>query len=157
MFVLVSILVVTKNLTRRRLLETVPAGVSNITDTFTLILYGGQNSNDIETVAILDKEGDRYSFEPFAPRFKYIVKRGVPANEALEEAGKYISWHNSYHRSQLRGIIDEKGSILGYELRPIYLPLAFGIDDIMDIDYRMRGNRIVVIVRLKPVIQAVQL
>ncbi|MCL4475080.1 MAG: hypothetical protein M1508_02465 [Nitrospirae bacterium] len=134
-----------------------PAEIANVTDKFTLILYGAEHSNDVETVAILDKEGDRYTFEPFAPKFKYAVKRGLPAKEALEEAGKFISWHNSFHQSQLRGIIDENGNVLGYELRPLYLPFTFGIDDIMDIDYRMRADKIAVIIRLKPFIQPTQL
>ena len=77
--------------------------------------------------------------------------------EALEEGGKFISWHNAFHHSQLRGIIDEHGNILGYELRPLYLPLTFGIDDIMDIEYRMRAGKIAVIIRLKPLIQPTQL
>jgi hypothetical protein len=155
--VLISILIISKNLGRGELLKTVPAEIAGIADKFTLILYGGQHSNDIETVAILDKEGDRYTFEPFVPKFKYIVRKGLPAREALEEAGKFIRWHNSFHQSQLRGIIDENGNILGYELRPLYLPLTFGIDDIMDIDYRMKADKIAVIVRLKPLIQPTQL
>lgn len=154
---LISILIITKNLGRGKLLKTVPAEIANVTDKFTLILYGAEHSNDVETVAILDKEGDRYTFEPFAPKFKYAVKRGLPAKEALEEAGKFISWHNSFHQSQLRGIIDENGNVLGYELRPLYLPFTFGIDDIMDIDYRMRADKIAVIIRLKPFIQPTQL
>ena len=154
---LISILIISTNLGRGKLLKTVPAEIAYITDTFTLIFYGAGLSNDVETVAILDKEGDQYTFEPFAPKFKYIVKRGLPAREALEEAGKFISWHNSFHRSQLRGIIDEDGKILGYELRPLYLPLAFGTDDIIDIDYRMKADKIAVTIRLKPFIQPTQL
>ena len=154
---LISILIISKNLGRGKLLKTVPAEIADIAGTFTLILYGAEHSNDIETVAILDKEGDRYTFEPFAPEFKYIVKRGLPAKEAFEEASEFISWHNSFHRSQLRGIIDENGKLMGYELRPLYFPLAFGTGDIMDIDYRMRADKIAVIIRLKPFVQPMQL
>lgn len=154
---LISILIISKNLGRGKLLKTVPAEIADIAGTFTLILYGAEHSNDIETVAILDKEGDRYTFEPLAPKFKYIVKRGLTAKEALEKADEFISWHNSFHRSQLSGIIDENGKIMGYELRPLYFPLAFGTGDIMDIDYRMRADKIAVIIRLKPFVQPMQL
>lgn len=154
---LISILIISKNLGRGKLLKTVPAEIADIAGTFTLILYGAEHSNDIETVAILDKEGDRYTFEPLAPKFKYIVKRGLTAKEALEKAGDFISWHNSFHRSQISGIIDENGKMMGYELRPLYFPLAFGTDDIMDIDYRMRADKIAVIIRLKPFVQPMQL
>lgn len=154
---LITILIISKNLGRGKLLKTVPAEIADIAGTFMLILYGAEHSNDIETLAILDKGGDRYTFEPLAPKFKYIVKRGLTAKEALEEAGEFISWHNSFHRSQLSGIIDENGKIMGYELRPLYFPLAFGTDDIMDIDYRMRADKIAVIIRLKPFVQPMQL
>lgn len=154
---LISILIISKSLGRGKRLKTVSAEIADIAGTFTLILYGAEHSNDIETLAILDKEGDRYAFEPFAPKFKYTIKRGLSVKEALEEAGKFISWHNLFHQSQLRGIIDEKGNVLGYELRPLYLPLMLGTDDIMDIDYRMRSDKIAVFIRLKPFIQPTQL
>lgn len=154
---LISILVISKTLARGKPLKTAPAEITDIADKFTLILYGGQHSNDIETLAILYKEGGRYTFEPFAPRFKYIVRKGLSAKEALEAADRFIRWHNSFHQSQLRGVIDEKGKVLGYELRPLYLPLTFGIDDIMDVDYRMKTDKITVIVRLKPLVQPMQL
>ena len=42
---------------------------------FTLILYGARDINDIETLAILDREGDQYTLEPYAPAFDYKVKK----------------------------------------------------------------------------------
>jgi len=155
--VLISILVISKSLRPGKLLKTVPAEIAGIAGTFTLILYGGSHSNDVETLAILDREGDRYAFDPFAPKFKYSVKKGLTAEEALDEAGRFIRWHNSFHQSQLRGIIDGNSNVLGYELRPLYLPLTFGTDDVLDIEYRMRRNKIAVIIRLKPLIQPTQL
>jgi hypothetical protein len=48
---------------------------NDIKGVFTLILYGARDINDIETVAILDLEGDQYTLEPYAPAFDYKVKK----------------------------------------------------------------------------------
>jgi hypothetical protein len=82
-------------------LRTEGAKDADIRGSFALILYGSRHLNDIETIAILDMEGDRYGFEPYAPEFDYKIKRGIPAKEALEEAERFVSWHSSFYRTQL--------------------------------------------------------
>lgn len=126
---------------------------TNIQGTFTLILYGSRHLNDIETIAILDIEGDGYSFEPYAPEFDYKIKRGIPAKEALEEAERFVSWHSSFYRTQLSRILDYKGNVIGYELRPLYQLLAFGVSDVLDVDYRIKDNKVIVRIKLKPQIE----
>jgi len=142
-----------KSFSRGKSLRTVPAQSNAITGMYTLILYGGKHSNDLETVVILGKEDGRYTFEPFAPEFKYTIKKGVPAKEAIAEAEKFVSWHNSFHRSEIRGIIDDKGNTLGYEIRPLYLPITFGAEDVADVNYKMEADKIIVHVRLNPSIE----
>jgi hypothetical protein len=63
-------------------LKTIEANPAEITGTFILILYGGRFSDDVETIAILDLEGDGYTLEPFAPDFDFRIKKGVPATGA---------------------------------------------------------------------------
>ena len=67
---------------------------------FTLILYGARDINDIETLAILDLEGDQYTLEPYAPDFDYKVKKGLSEKTALKEAYEFISYHNSFLRQR---------------------------------------------------------
>lgn len=76
-------------------LRTEEAKVSDIKGVFTVILYGARDINDIETVAILDFEGDQYTLEPYAPSFDYKVTKGLSEKAALEEAHKFISYHNA--------------------------------------------------------------
>ena len=120
----------------------------SIQGTFTLILYGANHSNDLETIAILDREGDGYDFEPFAPEFVYRIKKNLPANEALSEAEKFVGWHHSFRSISLSKITDEKGSLLGYEVRPLYYPLGFGFSDILEVDYFKSGNKIIARIKL---------
>ena len=120
----------------------------SIQGTFTLILYGANHSNDLETIAILDREGDGYDFEPFAPEFVYRIKKNLPANEALSEAEKFVGWHHSFRSAIISKIRDENGSLLGYEVRPLYYPLDFGSSDILDVTYFKSGNKIIVKIKL---------
>ena len=60
----------------------------------------------------------------------------------------FVSRHSSFRQSRISGIIDDKGNILGYEFRPLYFPLTFGVEDVMEVNYRMAVNRIIVSIRL---------
>ena len=135
-------------LSKERLIPEPLKDGKSIQGTFTLILYGANHSNDLETIAILDREGDGYDFEPFAPEFVYRIKKNLPANEALSEAEKFVGWHHSFRSSRLSKITDEKGSLLGYEVRPLYYPLGFGFSDILEVDYFKSGNKIIARIKL---------
>ncbi len=124
-----------------------------ITGTFTLILYGANHINDLETIAIMDREGDNIKFQPYAPEFLYRVKNNIPAEEALKESIKFISRHNSFHHYEINKIMDKGNNVLGYEVRPIYEPLAFGIADVLDVDYILDEGYVKIYIRLIPSVE----
>ena len=134
-------------------IRTEPSEYKELAGSFTLILYGSRHSNDIETIAILDIEGDKYAIEPYAPEFDYKINKGVSAEEAFKEAEHFVSWHSSFYRTQLSRIIDEKGVTIGYELRPLYRPLTFGVSDVLDVDYIKRGDKVIVKIKLIPSVE----
>lgn len=135
-------------------LKTIEASPAEITGTFSLILYGGRFSDDVETIAILDLEGDGYTLEPFAPDFDFRIKKGLSAKEAFEQAQKFVSFHHAFWRSQLGRITDDKGNAIGYEIRPLYLPFYFGVSDIFEIYYWLKENgRIKVTIKLIPFVE----
>jgi len=130
-------------------LRTEVANVAEIQGSFTMILYGGRFLDDVETIAILDVEGDQFHFEPYAPDFDFKVKKGIPAKEALSEAQKFVSFHNAFWRSQLSRILDNNGKTIGYELRPLYHHFVYGTSDVMDVYYWLKeGGRVKVTIRL---------
>ena len=130
-------------------LKTEAASPTDVSGVFTLILYGANYLDDIETVAILDYEKDEYYFEPYAPEFNYKVKKGVAAKEALKEAEKFVSFHNSFWRSQLSKIVDRAGVTIGYEVKPLYRPFVFGFSDILDVFYWLKEKgKVKVIIKL---------
>ncbi len=132
------------------LLKTSLVQPGEITGTYTLILYGARYSGDIENVAILAKEGTGYTFDVYAPAFDYKVKKALPADEALETAQRFVGFHYAFRRSQLSGIMDDRGVVIGYEVRPLYSPLDFGYSDVLDITYLRQDSKVVVRIRLIP-------
>lgn len=120
--------------------------------TYSLILYGARHGNDLETVVIFDIEGDDYTFEPYAPHFDYEIERGLDYSMAINRAEKFVSWHPLYQRSELRRIT-LSGTDIGYELRPLYDPLSYGLSDVLDIDYRSKDHKVIVRIRLLPQIE----
>ena len=130
-------------------LKTESARPAEVSGVFTLILYGAHYLDDLETVAILDFEGDEYYFEFYAPEFNYKVKNGVQAQEAMKEAENFVSFHNSFWRSQLSKIVNKEGVPIGYEVKPLYRPFVYGFSDILDVYYWLKGDgKVKVIIRL---------
>jgi len=120
---------------------------------FTLILYGGRDMNDIERVAILDLEGDKYTFEPYAPEFDYKIKKSLYERDALETAYEFVSSHNAFYRSQLSRIMDDKDNTIGYELRPLYMPFVYGVSDVLDVYYSLKDGKVRVYIRIIPSVE----
>jgi len=120
---------------------------------FDLILYGGNYGDDLETAAFLDRGGDGYDFDIYAPEFNYRTIKGLTFEEGLEKAKEFASGHTSFHQFKLSSIVDDKSRVIGYEVRPLYLPFTYGTDDVLDIWYAEKGNKVVVTVRLKPSVE----
>jgi len=133
--------------------KTESASESEITGTYTLFLYGGRYLTDIETVAILSKEGLPYVFEIYAPDFNYRILRKVSAKDAIEEATVFVSRHPDFQNIIVSKIIDANGDILAYEIKPLYRAFTYGTSDVLDIDYSIQENRVVVYIKLKPSIE----
>ena len=120
---------------------------------FDLILYGGNYGDDLETVAFLDRQGDAYNFDIYAPEFNYRTIKGLTFEKGLDKAREFVSSSTSFHQVQLTSIVNDKSQIIGYEVRPLYLPYSYGTDDVIDIWYAEKGNKVVVTVRLKPSVE----
>ncbi len=131
-------------------LTTAGVGAIDETGTYTLILYGGRHFRDVESLALLDLEGDAYTLEPYAPDFDFRVIKNLPAREALERAESFLRIQYAFRRSLLSKILDSNGKTIGYEVRPLYDPLTFGLSDVLDVDYSPRNDgKVRVYIRLK--------
>jgi len=120
---------------------------------YIMIFYGGRYSTDVENLVVLSLEGGRYPFEVYSSDFDYIVKKGVPAKDALEQAQRFVSHHRDYYRSIISKILDPEGTVIGYEVRPLYYPYALGLMDYLDVTYYIKDNKVIVNVNLTPEIK----
>jgi hypothetical protein len=134
-------------------LKTEESSPSGLSGTYTLILHGGRYAADMQNVAILDKEGDPYAFEVYAPAFDYKMRRGVPAEQAAEESEKFVRFHYAARNSQWKVIRGPEGGVIGYEVRPLYEPLETGYPDILEITYVINEKKVIARVSFKPEIE----
>lgn len=137
----------------RQGLRTEPAASTGMSGSYSLILFGCRYLDDPETVALFDREGDRYRFEPFSPGFNYRIEKGLSAEMGLEKARKFINCHTSANGERLSSVTDQQGTVLGYELRPLYFPLTYGVDDILLTDYRIQGDTVIVRIGIIPAVE----
>ena len=126
---------------------------SEVKGNYTVIYYGCNFLNDLETIAFLGMEDGGYDFEPYAPDFKYRVKKGLSAEEAIETAIKFVSCNTSFNRTQVSGILAPNGDTIGYEVRPLYLPFTYGVDDVLYVNYWLKNGKVVINIRLVPSIE----
>ncbi|MBA3015851.1 MAG: hypothetical protein KKD63_00305 [Proteobacteria bacterium] len=121
-------------LLRTRMLKTIGPDPGS----YDLILYGGQNPHDFRTVAILDRTDDQYAIIPFGAAFNYRIIKGLPAAEALEMGSRFISDITAFRAEEMREIYGPKNIVIGYELRPVYMPLTTGwLGDILITSYHL--------------------
>jgi hypothetical protein len=130
-----------------------PAKPSEVMGTYTLLLYGCRYPDDLENVAILDKDGDPYTIEIYAPDFRYTVKTGLSAEDALKQAERFVQCSVHYQQTRFSRIADPAGGIAGYEARGLYSPIRFGMYDVLDVQYVARDNKIVVYIKLDPAVE----
>ena len=140
-------------LTQGKQLKTFETAPTVAAGSYTVFLYGCSYRDDVENVAILDREGDPYTLELFTPDFRYKVKAGLSAEQALKEAEQFVKCGPYYQMTQFSAIPDRAGNIMGYEVRPLYSPIRFGMYNVLDIQYADNGGKVAVYIRLDPDIQ----
>jgi hypothetical protein len=105
--------------------------------------------DDPETAVFFDIEGDGITFEPFARDYDFQIAKGIDASLALKEAKWFLGRHTSCIRSRLRKILHPNGTVIGYEMRPMYHITTYGRSDIIDIYYRIADAKVIITVDVK--------
>jgi len=137
-------------------LRTQLAGNPGITGTCTVILYGAHYYNNIATVALIIPDGGKYLFDIYSPDYNYRSIKKVAGADAFEMARKFVSWHPDFIRSQTSEVLDNDGHVIAYEVRPLYNRVAFGMNDVMYVNYFLeRDNKVVVHINLNEGVEKV--
>jgi hypothetical protein len=138
-------------------LMTGAADPSEVKGTYTLLLYGCHYPAQIQDVAILVDEAGRYPVSIYDLDSSYTVKKDVPAEQALSEADRFVRCSTyKIWRTEMRKILDDSGGILGYEVRPLYMPVEFGAADVIQTSYSLQKGAVRVYIRLFPDVERQQ-
>ena len=140
--ILILLLTVSSSFAMGKYLNTETVGEADISGEFTLFLY---SSGDPIRAAILDIEGDDYTFEMSGSRHNYTVEKSISAEQAMKKAIAFTS----SQRYRMRKILDDDGHVTGYELRPLYNIFRYGTSDVLDVDYRITDKKVAVTVDIK--------
>ncbi|MFA7383290.1 MAG: hypothetical protein WC001_07555 [Desulfurivibrionaceae bacterium] len=102
---------------------------------YRLFLYGGIDSNDFESVAILDREDDRFMFVSQSGAIKVDLRQGLTISEAQAEARHFLGRNNYFFDMEPKAIIGPDGQVAGYEIRGLYSPSVGRRADDLDTTY----------------------
>jgi|GEM_PF-3015915 len=130
-------------------LKTTFGRAEDVRGMFRLVLFWGAFPQQLGRVAFLDCADDGIDFVPYAPDDEYRIVDDLPPQEALEQAGDFVSVHPDFQHISLAKVLDADGTILGFEVCPHYSPTAFGTSDVLDVSYRRKDERVVIFVHLQ--------
>ena len=144
--ILILFLTVGFSCTTGKYLKTETTGTADVSGEITLFLY--RDVYRLEA-AILDIEGDDYTFEMTGSGHNYTVEKSVPAELAVKKA---VGLMRS-QRNRLKKILDDNGHTIGYQFSPVYGIFRYGSTDILDVDYRIEDKKVSVTVDVKNTIR----
>ena len=118
---------------------------------YRLFLYGGLDPNDFETVAVLDRQDDRFLIVSHTGTINVRLLEGLTITEAQAEANRFLGRNNFARGMETKAISGPDSQVIGYEIRSHY-PLSVGhkADD-LDTSYLFKpDNRVVFYVYYPP-------
>jgi hypothetical protein len=133
------------------------ADPTELKGTYTLILYGCVNPDDVADVAVMVDEKSGYTFNVYALNAMYKVKKGIPAAQALSEANAFVHCTmNSVWKTQLSRISDPAGKTIAFELKPWFRPGEFAESEVLRSSYTLDNGKVTATYTLDPSIQRQQ-
>lgn len=148
LIIAIVLVTVSASCTTGKYLKTESAKGTEIIGTYSVLFYANRNPLELKTIAILDIEGDDYTFEINAPEKNYTISSGVPAMAALKDAIQFVE-SLKYH---INKILDDNGIIIGYDVRPlknISYNLGYDPSDILTVNYEIKDMKVIVNIDLK--------
>jgi hypothetical protein len=122
---------------------------AEMTGTYALLLYGCHYPSDVKNAAFFVEEGSKYPLEIFDLDTSYKTIKGLSAQEALAKAEAFLRCSTySVWQTQFSRIPDGSGGIVGYEMRPLFIPYQLGLADVLNISYSLKGGKVITYIRL---------
>jgi hypothetical protein len=130
---------------RERVLPDVSEDVS-----FTLIYYVGISKRDNRRAVILDREDDSIEFIPTVRDFEYEILQNVSLEEAVYEAELFMEHEMIIYDYYFKKVLGPSGIIIGYEMRPVYVPWFYDTIDPVLIEYKYKRRMVSVFIKYQP-------
>ena len=108
---------------------------------YTVILYRGYGYRDLDSAAFLDKEGDGISLAENGSETGVIRMKKLDSAHALQEAEYFLGHHADFDYAQIQALTTSDGTLVGYEIRPIFRVVDASGSDPLQITYTAAGNR----------------
>jgi len=129
--------------TSQSTLRTQGNAVIGASGTYILIMYGASHFEDYAALALIVPENGKYKFEIFKPDYDIRKSKPMTAQQAMDRAAEFVKWNSYVQYAETRGILAPDGSVIAYEVRPLYNTLLFGRQDIMMLTYILKADNIV--------------
>lgn len=107
---------------------------------YKLVTYEQGTTNDPVMVAILQKEGTPYNLK-FGTRGIVKDLGTLPAEDAIKQAEAFVESSATVRDVEVAEIYGPDGTVLGYEVTPVFMPLRYGSSDVVDTHYDIQTDR----------------
>ncbi len=125
--------------------------------TYSVVAYGCTGANDPRAVAFLQRDDSPYHVSIIEPRAHYQMLPGLTADEAYRTAQNFVTCNPNVQQSEVSSITAPDGTLVGYALKPVFLPLRAGSSNGIDTAYRVSGDMIQARVFVDPLLQMDQM
>jgi hypothetical protein len=124
-----------------------------MTGTYSVVAYGCNGAADPRAVAFLQRDDAPYRVSIVEPRADVQTVMGLTADEAFRRAEDFVTCNPNAGEVELARITAPDGTLIGYEVSPVYLPLHSGSSDGVETAYRVEGNKVMAYVTADPLLQ----
>lgn len=124
--------------------------------TYRIVTYEHAVLNDPVNIAILQKEGTPYDINFADSRFRNDLASGMQADQALSVARNFVESDPSVQNVDLTKIYAPDGTVIGYEMTPVFMPLRYGGLDPFVTNYKVAGNSVLGYVTEDPMLMSTE-
>jgi hypothetical protein len=124
---------------------------------YSVVAYGCNGANDPTAVAFLQREDSPYRFSIIEPRADVQTVAGLTEDEAFRRAEDFVTCNPNADDVELARITAPDGTLIGYEVTPVYVPLHAGSSEGVQTAYRVDGNNIRTYLTIDPLLQLNQM
>lgn len=123
--------------------------------TYRVVGFERGTVNDPLRIAILQR-----SDVPYNLKFKTAgVSRevaGLSETDAIRRAEAFVKSNPAVTETEVSRIYGDDGTLIGYEVSPVFMPMRYGSSDVVDSHYRISEDRTLAFVTVDPLLSDIE-